>query len=81
MLEPPARLTDHAVWQAQRRSIDLEIALAIVDSPGQIISVREFRQSITDDGRLVRILVDVTDREPLVVTMYRTSKLDKYWQR
>lgn len=81
MLERPVRMTDHAVWQAQRRAIDLEIALSVVNTPGQIVPVREFRQSITDDGRLLRVLVDLTDQEPVVVTMYRTSKLEKYWKR
>jgi hypothetical protein len=35
---------------------------------------------VDQDRGLLRVLVDLTDEEITVVTMYRTSKVDKYWQ-
>jgi hypothetical protein len=36
----------------------------------------------TIDGRryLVRVIVDVEQDPPVVVTAYRTSKIEKYWK-
>ena len=57
-------LTDHARWQMRRRGITGADLLAVLRSPEQ----RE------------RVFVDVDRDPPEVVTVYRTSKLEKYWR-
>lgn len=79
--------TDHAKAQAARRGIDEGTVLAVTRDPEQTVPVRpgrEIRQSRlpsrpTDRGYLVRVVVDVSDADVTIVTVYRTSKIDKYW--
>jgi hypothetical protein len=81
-------LTEHARWEMQRRDVtETEVAM-VLQTPGQREEVRlgrcvyqsrlRFRESSTE--YLVRVFVDV-DRTPAeVVTVYRTSKVAKYWR-
>jgi hypothetical protein len=70
----------------QRRGIGREVVLQVMSGPEQTIDVRPGRvvmqSQMTQEGRvyLVRVFVD-TDRHPAeVVTVYRTSKVSKYWR-
>ena len=79
-------LTPHALMELERRGIDEEIVLGVLARPEQRIPVREGRdvlQSrlvVNNVQHLVRVFVDV-DRTPAeVVTVYKTSKVDKYWR-
>ena len=81
-------LTEHALMEMGRRDITEEDVKKVMISPEQKIDVREgrcvyqsrlpFREPTRN--YLVRVFVDV-DREPKeVVTVYRTSKIEKYWR-
>ena len=80
-------LTDHARTQAVRRGLSEEIVLDVARSPEQRLAVRpgrEVRQSrigLPPGGTLylVRVVVDSGPEADNVVTVYRTSKIDKYW--
>lgn len=79
-------VTPHAVFEMQRRGIDHEILRQVLISPELREAVREGRDilqsriSFQGGIYLVRVFVDV-DREPAeVVTVYRTSKMNKYWK-
>jgi hypothetical protein len=81
-------ITDHALFEMKRRSIGEDVVQAVLRSPQQTIDVRPGRivlQSIVLLGAmrqdyLVRVFVDI-DRDPAeVVTVYRTSKIGKYWR-
>ena len=81
-------LSDHVCRQAARRGIEETIVRAVAEAPEQVLPVRsgrEVRQSrvpFPPDGRLylVRVFVDVSSGLETVVTVYRTSKIDKYWR-
>ena len=81
-------LTDHARWQMRRRGITRADLLAVLRSPEQREEVRPGRcvyQSRLTFGEssepyLLRVFVDVDRDPPEVVTVYRTSKLEKYWR-
>ena len=83
----PLRLSSHAIEQAARRGISEEIVLDVAANPEQVLRVsanREIRQSrIAFDERnehlLVRVVVDRHPEEELIVTVYRTSRILKYW--
>jgi hypothetical protein len=71
----------------RRRQIsETEVAL-VLKSPQQVKTVRESRkiyQSIFETEEptkdyLIRVVVDIDRSPPEVVTVYRTSKIDKYW--
>jgi len=82
------RLTDHARAEMVRRGISEAEVARILRQPEQVLAVREGRevlQSLVRVGRpereyLLRVFVDL-DREPVeVVTVYRTSRIRKYWR-
>ncbi len=82
------RLTDHALREMSRRGIPEETVYEIIESHEQEYEVREGRKVYQARRRegdppgvyLYRVFVDV-DRRPIeVVTVYRTSKVDKYWR-
>ena len=81
------RLTDHAQLEMERRRItDVEIA-QVLSAPEQTRVMRPGRviyQSRVEFGEppktyLVRVFVDIDRQPPEVVTVYRTSKVAKYW--
>ncbi|MFN2398562.1 MAG: DUF4258 domain-containing protein [Gemmatimonadaceae bacterium] len=81
-------LSDHARTEAARRGIDQTIVLAVAEAPEQVLPVRagrEVRQSrvpFPPEGRvyLVRVFVDADSDSETVVTVYRTSRINKYWR-
>ncbi len=81
-------LTDHARFEMARRQISEAEVERVLAAPEQTECVREGRavyQSRIELGEpsktyLLRVVVDI-DRQPAeVVTMYRSSKVQKYWR-
>ena len=88
MPEPIRRwiITPHAWREATRRGIPVDVIQLVVNRPEQRLWVRSGRlvhQRRVQFGYrmyLVRAFIDV-DREPNeVVTVYRSSKIAKYWR-
>lgn len=81
------KLSRHVREEMERRSIPLNLLESVLDSPQQIVSERGGKkayQSQLDFGGgkifLLRAIVDETVAPPMVVTVYRTSKITKYWR-
>src|SRR5690606_4490101 len=82
------RLTDHAEEQMARRQISEEMVAQVLSAPEQSELVRpgrEVHQSRIGVGDppntyLLRVFVEVDRNPPEVVTVYLTSKIDKYWR-
>ncbi len=79
-------LTAHARFEMARRGIAESLVRRILAAPEQRETVRPgrdiFQSRVKMEGKryLVRVIVDV-DRNPAeVVTVYRTSKVNKYWR-
>ena len=77
--------TPHALAEMARRCISSETVTVVLQAPEQRIPVRTGRDVLQSRlmlaGKLyiVRVIVDI-DRSPAdVVTVYRSSKIDKYW--
>ncbi|HLG51288.1 MAG TPA: DUF4258 domain-containing protein [Chloroflexota bacterium] len=81
-------ITDHARIEMQRRGITEAEVAAVLAAPEQCEAVRPQRlvfQSRVEQGDpprtyLIRVFVDVDRTPPEVVTVYRTSKIEKYWR-
>lgn len=81
-------LTDHARWEMARRDITEIEVMEVLTAPEQCTEVRpgrwayQSRRYLGAPPRqyLLRVFVDI-DRETVeVVTVYRTSKVGKYWR-
>jgi hypothetical protein len=81
-------LSEHVRLQAARRGIEEEIVRTVAETPEQVVRVREGREvrqsrvSFPPEGKLylVRVFVDTSPDSQTVVTVYRTSRIAKYWR-
>ena len=82
------RLSRHAEWEMTRRGIPPELVHAVMDQPEQRIVDESgtgrwiFQSRLAfEDGKiyLVRVVVDEDEDPPVIITAYRTSKIEKYW--
>lgn len=80
-------MTSHARAEMARRGLDEATVEEVLARPEQRIEVRSGRVILqsrrsTEEGRahLVRVFVDIDRRPPEVVTVYRTTKVSKYWR-
>ena len=82
------RIKDHARLQMGRRQITEDHVRQVLTSPQQVIEQRPGRRvyqskvklPARDKDYLIRVVVDVDRTPPEVVTVYRTSKIAKYWR-
>ena len=80
--------TDHALSEMARRQISEEDVKTVLAKPDQTEMVRagravyQSRLEMDEPPKiyLVRVFVDIDPRPPYVVTVYRTSKIEKYWR-
>jgi len=81
-------LTEHAKEEMARRQISQDDVAKVLAAPEQVEAVRKGRnvyQSRIKVGKpprryLFRVFIDVDREPPDVVTVYRTSKITKYWR-
>jgi len=82
----PVVLSDHAKAEAERRHISESTVMQVAAAPEQRVRAdREVRQSRIADPvsgtlYLVRAIVDLQANSDTIVTVYRTSKVRKYWR-
>ena len=82
-------VTDHARFEAQRRHIDLDLALSIIGNPQQKIPSRKNRavlqgrhyDNIENKEMLLRAIVEPAGDTLKVISIYKTSRIAKYWAR
>jgi len=86
-LTPRYRLTPHAVEEAWRRGLDAPDIESVLTNPQQIVPASGGRKAYQSkfglpDGRimLVRAIVEEEHDGLVVVTVYRTTKIAKYWR-
>ena len=79
-------VTEHAAFEMQRRRIEEGLVRQVLRGPEQRHAVRlgrdvlQSRMAFAGKAYLLRVFVDV-DREPAEVgTVYRTSRVAKYWK-
>jgi Domain of unknown function (DUF4258) len=81
------RLSKHAEQELKRRNIPPTVLDEVLQRPEQVVvqpGSEKVYQSLIDFGAgkiyLVRVIVDDTVSPASVVTVYRTSKIEKYWR-
>jgi len=80
-----AIFSKHALEQVVLRQIQLKVVWQIIQNPQQVIedgNLAILQSIVEEDGQkyLLRIFVNLRKRPPMVVTVYKTSKIEKYWQ-
>jgi hypothetical protein len=81
-------ISGHARFEMERRGISDEVVRQVLESPEQQFQTRKSRVVLhsrvllgtSSTMYLVRVVVDVDRRPAEVVTVYRTTKLGKYWR-
>ena len=81
-------ISGHARFEMERREISDEVVRQVLESPEQRFQTRTGRVVLHSrvllgapaTMYLVRVVVDVDRRPAEVVTVYRTTKLSKYWR-
>ncbi len=81
------RFSKHAESELVLRQIPRELAEEVLRQPQQVVPERPPKkayQSRVDFGGgrifLLRVILDDTIEPAIVVTLYRTKKIDKYWK-
>ena len=81
------RISAHARSELQRRGIPLDLLESVLSAPQQKVPELEgvicYQSRVAMGGKtyLLRAMVNETADPPIVVTVYRTSKIDKYWSQ
>jgi hypothetical protein len=81
------RLSSHAEREMKRRAIPLSMVQQILDSPEQTLQSASggqiYQSRVEMEGKpyVVRVIVSESKEPPVVVTVYRSSKVAKYWRR
>jgi hypothetical protein len=81
-------ITAHAARMMKRRGISEELVRSALSSPGQVLEVSagrkvfqsRIRKSPGEREHVLRVFVDASHDPPKVITVYRTSKVSKYWR-
>jgi len=84
----PVVISDHARFETARREIPEDLVRQVAIAPGQVVSSPKGRmvyQSLVSNpvsGRrmLLRVVIEEREDTLFVVTAYKTSKVEKYWQ-
>ena len=80
------RLSQHARQEMERRGIPIALVEEVLDKPDQVVPERagkkayQSQKSIGGKIFLVRVIVDDAIDPAVVVTAYRTTKVQKYWR-
>lgn len=80
-------ISRHAFDEMNRRGLPQHVVDSVLENPGQIVDEyggMKAYQSVIDFGvgknYLVRVIVKDTVAPAKVVTVYKTSKIEKYWR-
>jgi hypothetical protein len=80
------RLSIHVHEEMERRGIPLAVVESVLAAPDQKVPEHgdvvcyQSKVDINQKPFLVRVMVNETATPPKVVTVYRTSKISKYWK-
>ena len=80
-------ITKHAVFEAQRRGIDIENIMSVIENPQQklpskknrVVLQSKYHDNIEDKEMLLRVIVEEEESSIKVISVYRTSRIEKYW--
>ena len=84
-----AVISNHALFEINARQLSEEMVRNVVQNPQQVVKLKEERHVCqnkyydSSEGRemLLRVICEETTDQLFIITAYRTSKIDKYWEK
>ncbi len=79
-------LSKHVQLEMERRGIPMAVVQSVLSAPAQKVPEHgdvvwyQSKVEINQKPYLVRVMVNETATPPKAVTVYRTSKINKYWK-
>lgn len=79
-------LLNHLKFQAEERSIDIKLVKSTLSKPDQIVpdgkGLMAAQKKYFDSGKeyLLRVIFKEELNTKVGITVYKTSKIDKYWR-
>lgn len=81
------RFTPYAEDRLRRRRLERDLVERVVTEPEQVVDEdgrkvgqSRYRDEVKNKEYLLRVVYEETGEDKLVVTIYRTSKIRKYWR-
>ena len=80
------RFSKHALEEMKRREIPPHLVTKVIDHPDQMVKghgkAKILQSQVTIGGnlRLLRVVVGTEEEPHIVVTVYKTSQIKKYWE-
>ncbi len=80
-------ITDHALFEAVRRGIAEESIISVINNPqqklpskkGRVILQNKYFNKATNKEMLLRVIGTERAEGFTVITVYKTSRVSKYW--
>jgi len=80
------RFALHATWEIERRNISRDAVTDTVRTPdkechgdrGRIVCQKTYFDTMLQKNMLLRVIVEEKDDVVLIITAYKTSKIEKY---
>ncbi len=84
----PIRIPPHAMQSLDARDIALEEVERAIRAPEAVVSghdqrqvyMRRYHDKLLGQEMLLRVVVEETAELVFVVTVYKTSRIDRYWK-
>ena len=79
-------LLKHLAFQAEERGINIELVKSALSNPDQTVlngkGLKVAHRKYLDNGQeyLLRVIFKEEKETRIGITVYRTSKIDKYWR-
>src|SRR3972149_12157007 len=81
-------ITDHAKFEAGRRNISEELIRSVIENPqqklpsqkGRVIVQSKYNDEKEDKEMILRVIGIASVEDFKVITVYKTSKINKYWK-
>lgn len=81
-------IKEHARFEAERRGITEEFIRFVVKNPqqklsakkGRVIIQNKYYDKMENKEMLIRVIGVQTSEKFIVITAYKTSKINKYWK-
>ena len=81
-------ITEHAKFEASRRNIPEELIRSVIENPqqklpsqkGRVIVQSKYNDEEEDKEMILRVIGIASVEDFKVITVYKTSKINKYWK-